>query len=944
MKKLIYAFILFPIFSFGQDVSDWDPSLYNNGNYGLSYPIVTDNNMPVIFEPGSFLDYVGGELLAFKDGVPVSAPQTIVDDGACGVAVIGKDALCGDCEHLPVSGDELNFAILMNGEYIVIIDVDPPVTYGANYFQLFNNGNLSFTPMDPFYPINGPCEYMGCLYQIGDQVCMGGSICSFDENCQVSSPCLTVMCDVDICYIYGCTNSSAINYNPNATSNDNSCIYPVSGCMDALALNYNPDANIEDGSCIEIIEGCINPSAINYNPNATSNDNSCIYPVSGCMDALALNYNPDANIEDGSCIEIIQGCTNPAANNYNPNATSNDNSCIYPMLNPWGGWTNETNQESPSYVTTDYLSVLFPVQNGDIWDTDSDIDVGDVIFAVYETSRLENLLVGYSHFTGVESAGAASWTGNQIEMNIWGSDYGENNGYMNSELIKWLVLKADGEIYNATVNYITPLFNGNYESGISITVNSVNIGNNFLEGCMDPNSIEFNPIASYDDGSCTTFYSIGCLDISAINYAGLNSNPSNELANNFWDPYGENLTLDLYTGQQYPSGIAANTADNSMCQYIGCTSDWADNYDELSSIDDSSCFKLGCFDNLAINFDEFVTDNDGSCEYDIITQLNQSFDAWNISIDLSAGWNMFGYGCPSSIDVAEGLSNHTESIIITKDNSGNVFMPEFGFNGIGDFTPGFGYQIKLTVAIEGFSLCDWYVNDIPEDNIVSLQEEVINLSEVNSSLQAFVDSINVTGCMDTLACNFDITNLYDGGSCEYASQFYDCDGNINFQIGDEAFGGIVFYIDSINEYGLVAAMDNLEGTYAWGCSNIDVNGADGTTIGTGHQNTIDIVSHGCSITKYSNASEEITAAKATLDAEINGFNDWYLPSKDELAEMYNTIGNGGPEGNIGGFEDDDYWSSSEYSNEHPWYVFFTNGSNWMQGKNTGLLVRPIRTF
>ena len=51
---------------------------------------------------------------------------------------------------------------------------------------------------------------------------------------------------------------------------------------------------------------------------------------------------------------------------------------------------------------------------------------------------------------------------------------------------------------------------------------------------------------------------------------------------------------------------------------------------------------------------------------------------------------MFGYGCTSSIDVADGLSNHTESIIITKDNSGNVYMPEFGFNGIGDFTPGYG--------------------------------------------------------------------------------------------------------------------------------------------------------------------------------------------------------------------------------------------------------------
>ena len=85
---------------------------------------------------------------------------------------------------------------------------------------------------------------------------------------------------------------------------------------------------------------------------------------------------------------------------------------------------------------------------------------------------------------------------------------------------------------------------------------------------------------------------------------------------------------------------------------------------------------------------------------------------------------MFGYGCPTSIDLAEGLSSHTEIIVITKDNNGAAYMPEFSFNGIGDFTPGYGYQIKLTEAIEGFSLCDWYVNDIPEDNIVSLQDSI----------------------------------------------------------------------------------------------------------------------------------------------------------------------------------------------------------------------------
>jgi len=299
---------------------------------------------------------------------------------------------------------------------------------------------------------------------------------------------------------------------------------------------------------------------------------------------------------------------------------------------------------------------------------------------------------------------------------------------------------------------------------------------------------------------------------------------------------------------------------------------------------------------------------------------------------------MFGYGCPSSIDVAEGLSNHTESIIITKDNNGNVYMPEFGFNGIGDFTPGFGYQIKLTEAIEGFSLCDWYVNDIPEDNIVSLQEE-------NASLQAELDSIY--GCMDETACNYDVIAVLDDGSCEYPLNNYDCEGNIiEYFVGMEAEGGIVFYIDETGYHGMVAAMEDLtedatidgEGTpgYQWGCFAMWLSGADGQAIGTGYQNTLDIAS-GC--------SETPIAASETLAYQSENYSDWYLPSLDELKEMYYTIGNGGSEGNIGGFSSNWYWSSSESNNYGAYDVNFSDGSTGNFSSKTKIVrVRPIRSF
>jgi len=406
-------------------------------------------------------------------------------------------------------------------------------------------------------------------------------------------------------------------------------------------------------------------------------------------------------------------------------------------------------------------------------------------------------------------------------------------------------------------------------------------------------------------------------------------------------------------------------------------------------------FILGCIDELYIEYNSDAGINDGTCQilysvaYAEVTQetinlnntieeattslssLQQALDTWNTTIDLSAGWNMFGYGCPTSIDVADGLSNHTESIIITKDNAGNVYMPEFGFNGIGDFTPGYGYQIKVSQDILGFSLCDWYVNDIPEDNIVSLQEELI-------LLQDSIETLN--------------TPIYE--------------------IGDYTEGGIVFYLDETGHHGLVAALEDL-GQFEWGCygttdgtegcldanaTNYDAdatvqaideygnlvctytscddvpydgcltdvfypyaegffgaaecsayggtpcdNGeeesiasiADGLAIGTGYQNTLDIVA-GC--------SETPIAASEVLAYESGGYSDWYLPSRDELAEMYNTIGNGGLEGNIGGFSSSWYWSSSEYGSYGAWHVDFTNGLAFYNYKIYAYRVRVIRAF
>jgi hypothetical protein len=90
-----------------------------------------------------------------------------------------------------------------------------------------------------------------------------------------------------------------------------------------------------------------------------------------------------------------------------------------------------------------------------------------------------------------------------------------------------------------------------------------------------------------------------------------------------------------------------------------------------------------------------------------------------------------------------------------------------------------------------------------------------------------------------------------------------------------------------------------------------------------------------------NQSTNISWASAAGKARAysgGGKTDWFLPSKDELVELYSQ------RDTVGGFIDDAYWSSSEAGSTHAWVVFFPSGTlrdNW---KTASRCVRAIRAF
>ena len=73
---------------------------------------------------------------------------------------------------------------------------------------------------------------------------------------------------------------------------------------------------------------------------------------------------------------------------------------------------------------------------------------------------------------------------------------------------------------------------------------------------------------------------------------------------------------------------------------------------------------------------------------------------------------------------------------------------------------------------------------------------------------------------------------------------------------------------------------------------------------------------------------------------LNGYNDWFLPSKEELKLIYtnlNTIG-------IGGFSNAPYWTSTEMNSSFAWEVIFNGGLVQGTGKSNSASVRAIRIF
>ena len=169
---------------------------------------------------------------------------------------------------------------------------------------------------------------------------------------------------------------------------------------------------------------------------------------------------------------------------------------------------------------------------------------------------------------------------------------------------------------------------------------------------------------------------------------------------------------------------------------------------------------------------------------------------------------------------------------------------------------------------------------------------------------------------------------FDGNN--WASFSSPVPGVVYYAIGDKGpAGGIVFYVTDSGLSGLEAAPADQSSGAEWGCYATAVTGADGTAVGTGKQNTADILAE-CSTAGI--------AARIADDYTLGGYDDWFLPSKDELNLLYQQ------KDVVGGFTNDTYWSSTEHYNYDAWCHLFKSGLQYYYVRHTTRRVRAVRAF
>ena len=443
----------------------------------------------------------------------------------------------------------------------IIVNPDGSSTFDHASFAIQGIGRLSNIPVNTAvqgctdasasnYDPNATNDDGSCIpFVFG---CLHPSADNYDSNANTDSGNCTwtgCTCDVAI-YPNGCTNTTtfpmeAVNYQlPNVMpttppfpgiSDDGSCTALEYGCTDPTALNYNPAANTDDGSCVATINGCATQTASNYDPSVSTDNGTCIWY--GCQDVTANNYYIDIEtaawvnevnnyqpftsaygLLDATCT-YDSGCTDSFASNYNATATVDDGSCMYCVNIASPSPTPDANNAST--LTNTYFTASVASDETISNANDGIINIDISVTSPYGNNGVPTL----THSNGVSYSSTMIFGQVHVFSSLPPGVYDltitqGSNSYVGNQtdpcLVSFNALLTVNPGPPAPTLGCTDATANNYDA--SATVDDGSCAYTVL-GCTDAAATNYDPLANTDDGSCTFFNTIlGCTDSTANNY------------------------------------------------------------------------------------------------------------------------------------------------------------------------------------------------------------------------------------------------------------------------------------------------------------------------------------------------------------------------------------------------------------------------------------------
>ena len=625
----------------------------------------------------------------------------------------------------------------------------------------------------------------------------------------------------------GCTDPTACNYSPEAITDNGSCLQfddcgvcggdnsSCTGCTDPVACNYDAEATIEDGSCIDgtgitvavgggswdgeigwsldlngevlasggagTVTACLPEGCFTLSMTDSYGDgwNGAIYTLSaadgtviatgdldtaqqgdgstqgsdvvqigvdscglGCTDATACNYDPDATLDDGSCTFDCNGCTDPSACNYDATATQDDGSCTVNDDCGVCGGDNSTCTGCTDAAACNYdPSALFD-DGSCLANDECGVCGGDNSTCGGCTDATA---CNYDPAAIIDD-GSCIFGGEGLTVTILTDNYpGETTWSLTD--VSGTVVASGGPYATQAVEEVTQV-------------------------CVAPGCYTFTINDSFGDGICCA-YGTGLYTVSSQGTV-------------------------LATGGEFTS-----TESTEFClgSGFGCTDETACNYDAEATTDDGSCdfvSCLGCTDAEACNYNPDATVDDGSCVMpdpvdgctdtcDFPVSVSEAalaqtaagtaveFGAYGTlsSLEVTLDWSqaegtgawpadlLVEIGLPDGSCVALGGYDVTSATCTDLGNYAAVWPDTWAVNTAGTYTT----SIDLSAAaLSGTGL--WSITLINgwATGGSSNYDATFTMTGLCTS-----DDIDITGCTDATACNYNPNATADDGSCEFDS-------------------------------------------------------------------------------------------------------------------------------------------------------------------------------